>query len=141
MINPNELRIGNCIWDDTRQKIKFVNHRVISDLASHPEPLDYSPITLTPEWLERCGFKKERYTDGEFYWIKDETDYSSSPYNSQIPWKCYRMRVFKEDWYFELHENKSGYKPAIQKKCLFVHQLQNLYFALTGEELTIKETV
>ena len=27
-------------------------------------------------------------------------------------------------------------KPA---ECDYVHQLQNLYFALTGEELTIKE--
>jgi hypothetical protein len=49
MIKASDIRIGNIIWDDTRNKIKYVTHRVISDLASSAEPLPYSPIPITPE--------------------------------------------------------------------------------------------
>lgn len=44
------------------------------------------------------------------------------------------------NWYStKIYDGGSSemYEPFIKIK--FVHQLQNLYFALTGEELTIKE--
>lgn len=122
MIKASDLRIGNCIWDDTKQMVKFVNHRVISDLASSAEPLPYSPILLTPEWLERCGFKYE------------------APYYS-IGWFVLAMNTIREGsgdydgFIFKMHiEGKL--KTTVVRS---LHQLQNFYFALTSEELTIKK--
>lgn len=60
-MNAQELRIGNCIWDVTKDHVKFVNNRVIWDLSDSPTPLPYLPIKLTPEiFKDNCGFKNIR---------------------------------------------------------------------------------
>lgn len=76
------------------------------------------PIPLTEEWLLKLGFEE----------IESEEEY-------------YRYGIFKEDLNLILDndndtelEDGAGFIYIPQKiKC--VHQLQNLYFALTGEEL------
>jgi hypothetical protein len=98
---------------------------------------ELEPIPLTPEILEKCGFEEAIFTDGEKYWLKDETDYSPHPRNLKIPWKCYRVCYYMNDWYFEVHKDKYGHTPSIQTKIHSVHQLMNLYFALTNTELNI----
>jgi hypothetical protein len=70
---------------------------------------EYDPITLTEEWLLKFGFE---ITDN--FQTKD------------------RFQTHKQDgiiWF------EYGY---IVVELNYVHQLQNLYFALTNEELTIK---
>lgn len=125
MIKASELRIGNAIWDDTHNKIKWVTHRVISDLASHPSPLPCSPIPLTPEWMGRCGFSKEPNDDSNSY----ET-YSTLKMEGGIAQE-------KDGWYFRIIHIDGYYEQRVGREIENVHQLQNLYFALTGEELTI----
>lgn len=122
MIKVSELRIGNAIWDDTLNKIKWVAHRVISDLASHANPLPYSPILLTPDWMAKCGF--EWNPEGQVYCIQvGNTVYLEY----DVDFNC---SIVPETWRGQpLHlwgDNK------------YLHKLQNIYFALTGEELTIK---
>jgi hypothetical protein len=85
-------------------------------LASNAEPLPYSPISLTPEWLDRCGFKDE----GKSVYAKDHFKIGVSDQGG-ANW------VF----YFDRHLNL--------RSLHYLHQLQNLYFALTGEELAIKQ--
>tara|TARA_R110002111_G_scaffold117530_1_gene179658 strand:- start:1308 stop:1625 length:318 start_codon:yes stop_codon:yes gene_type:complete len=68
----------------------------------------HHPIPLTEEWLVKFGFSLQ---SKEMYFN----------YGMSI-WKCNEMFIC----------NKNG---MIIKH---VHQLQNLYFALTNEELTIK---
>jgi len=78
--------------------------------------LDIDPIPLTEEWLLKFGFENLSLTpkfDGSkcnftFYWEVDE---------------------------IVLREN---YEDIFITRISYVHQLQNLYFALTGEELEIK---
>ncbi len=41
-------------------------------------------------------------------------------------------------WSFEIGSTNSGFCSYRTDKIQNIHQLQNLYFALTGEELTIK---
>ena len=82
----------------------------------------FEPISLTEEWLMNLGFKKDKY------WRPNNLDY----YHSDLKEFCIisgQVRLYTDDPYefFEIPQN-------IQ----FVHQLQNLYFAITGEELTIK---
>jgi len=79
------------------------------------------PIPLTEEWLIKCGFEKlshyeEAHTEEDYVW---EIEAPRSPV------------LFLVDGIF--HEDNYGVKLQ------FVHQLQNLYYALTGSELTIKE--
>ncbi len=78
---------------------------------------NYIGVLLTEEWLEKFGFK---YIEG--LWVKKDlsmglknTDYDGDG----------------NKWHFVI-----GYM-LIEIK--HVHQLQNLYFALTGEESEIKE--
>jgi len=82
------------------------------------------PIPLTEEWLVKFGFYK-RY--GSYIWIKilagDDTDY---PITLQFTNNHTAMQICR-----------SGIGTQCAP-CSYVHQLQNLYFALTGEELTIK---
>lgn len=116
MITPNELRILNWIIHPNGKE-KPCNDRVISDLVCHPEVREkYQPISLTPEWLERCGFECETDSFGD----------------GQIA-KWYQKDEFK--W-----TNLDGlmYAGKYLEHIKFVHQLQNLIHALTGTELGIK---
>ncbi len=104
-----ELRIGNLVYA----------------LKSTPDPVvigndyniyfdrDYSPIPLTEEWLMKFGFawKNFAFRDGKF-----------------------TVRFQKE---FYVYLSVEGVRP-ITIKLDYVNQLQNLYFALTGEELDVK---
>lgn len=67
----------------------------------------YSPIPLTDEWLVNMGFNKR---SPEGYW------YDLNRISINIP-----TIEYKNNW--------------IEINLQYVHQLQNLYFALTGEEL------
>ena len=69
------------------------------------------PIPLTEEWLEKFGFEYSDLNGDSGLW-------KIPPF--QIYGKC----------------NQFIYEYALDVN--YVHQLQNLYFALTGEELTIK---
>jgi hypothetical protein len=133
MINANELRIGNLVytWDTDydfgpgnqfEEIVKEIRERVVEFKTSHAAYYEIEPILLTPEWLERCGF--ERYENG------DGNGFKCWEHN------CFGLNVFL---------NASG--EACAHWCgiacynhpQHVHQLQNLYFALTGEEVIINE--
>lgn len=121
MIQANELRIGNYVASDHfKDRDVIVKVRLIGQeqaIVEHPnglsDPLLYKgemrPIKLTEEILLMCGF-----------------DIKSVPYH------CINGNVV-------LYHSKGDflYKyTGIEIKHL--HQLQNLYFALTGKELEIK---
>ena len=78
---------------------------------------EIQPIPLTEEWLVKFGFNEINFS---YYFENIELYFQRS----------YQSYFFK--FGFEPNEKK-----AIQIK--YVHQLQNLYFALTGEELTLKQ--
>ena len=77
--------------------------------------------------MERFGFDKQI---GFFITTKSDVTLEVSENNdtSEIQWYCY-IRNY----------NKGGEDDfcQIRKDLKYVHQLQNLYFALTGEELTV----
>lgn len=77
------------------------------------------PITLTAEWFQRLGFK-EAYR-------------SSTRVRFELPNYC--------RYDFDLSSNKilQGFLFfGNYIKCNHLHQLQNIYFTLTGEELKIE---
>jgi hypothetical protein len=75
------------------------------------------PIPITEEWLTRFGFESGngRGRSKNFYY------HNSSPF---------RVEMFEEHILFKEHGN-----PRELRAIKYAHQLQNLYFALTGEEL------
>lgn len=124
-MKANELRIGNWIeWDDdSHEQFQVENITFHEFEESGDEKIyfvngglfdDMLPIPLTTEWLTKFGFEKNNGI-----WSKQ-----SLQVYQQLP---LRLFWYNEDFVVEL------------KSILYVHQLQNLYFALTGEELTIKE--
>ena len=111
MLQANELRIGNLVYDSDR-----VKPFAATDFMQNED--FYEPIPLTPEWLERMGFDNDcNATFGE--------------YNAEYRWEINVLVLWGSDGCTEGHN--------IHFPCNHVHQLQNLYFALTGEELTVKE--
>lgn len=100
----HELRIGNWLTSDDNSFWK-VDAEVIDVVGRRADHL-YAPIPLTPEMLEKCGFKVT---------ITEHT-YGNG-----------RVGIFFYVGLFTYGIAKGRY----------LHQLQNLYFALTGEELTV----
>jgi hypothetical protein len=119
-INPRELRIGNYLSVQGLQisvSITDFQRLLIPEMQLEFMGL-YKAIPLTEEWLLRCGFRDFRLLlpgDGEL----------------EIRLKGNTFHIWPTDGQTESH----NYRNHIY----FLHQLQNIYFALTGEELTIKE--
>lgn len=129
MIDPKELRIGNVVMYGSDIAIIYrlgatycySNLLIENTTGVTTDEIKYhSGIPLTEEWLLKMGFKK-RQDPGIFgMYTKDE---------------CWDLDKFEGGYYFKDHElNHINSAPMI---C--VHQMQNLFFALTGEELTIKQ--
>ena len=112
----NELRIGNLLkrLDDTIITITSEDIRIIDNWESSVDLLP-KPISLTAEWLTKFGFDGRN----DFVW----------KYNIGIQ--------IKEGKYYFAFKDLGGVLFHSLVECKYVHQLQNLYFALTGEELTI----
>lgn len=138
MIRVNELRIGNLIiamgedYDQGDNKFHDPDgdEMIVTDIdtfkAIQRDSTHYKPIPLTPEWLERCGltaFIGSTIDDNRYYLQVGNNLYLNN-YVRSGNW-C----VEPEGW------NKEQTCWSQPKS---VHQLQNLYFALTGEELNVK---
>lgn len=107
-MKPNELRIGNFVIDNLggTLKIKGIN---TESVLSH-----IKPIKLTDKWLIDFGFEKTEWdNNNSFRKMVGNNDYTI---------------VFYSNCICEIGD-------IIVKEINYVHQLQNLYFALTGNEL------
>ena len=117
-MKANELRIGNYVsvtWNGSSEITEIEQYHVrLKDGFSDIESL--RPIPLTKEWLLKFGFNANRYNDEfELYPLMFDCEYTD---------------------HGEWNISYDGHPLSTEVK--YVHQLQNLYFALTGEELTLK---
>lgn len=119
MIKANELRVGNLV----KSPINWLNPQgefmlddiIFSEVLRNYKTESLLPIPITEEWLVKFGFERAVHSNN-FY--KD---------------KCpFHIVSFNGKYVFMLRHNEEG----ILIKT--VHRLQNLYFTLTGEELTIR---
>jgi len=90
-----------------------------------------NPIELTEEFLLKCGFKEQRL-DSQ-HWFINKINKKFTFLTNDIGPDGYSEKL--EFVYVELRD--FGFELVCLK---YVHQLQNLYFALTGEELPINLT-
>jgi hypothetical protein len=139
-IIKNELRIGNLVDLGNRiVKIIEIGHLscVAADLEATQDTIeDYNrtkPIPLTEEWLEKLGLIKENQTKTlpEELQLPD-VDEDGSIFYSWVKGGVFNLEIQSngEIW-FELYSHYKHIK--------WVHELQNLYFSLTGEELTLNK--
>jgi hypothetical protein len=111
-MEAKDLRIGNITSAGVVSEIlqdRFYVHDGESSLKS--TWFDIQPIPITEEWLLKFGFE---YEDSKKELLSKHSVSFYIPYNQL---RCYG------------HPNNIKY----------IHQLQNLYFTLKGEELTIKK--
>lgn len=120
-MDPKELRLGNYILRNGELFAVEIIHG--AQLYRH-----FSPIPLTEEWLLKFGFIKKVNNGSEYlryYWDGDIMIYVGEDTNA----------MYLGD-YDEYHDCKPF--GLNEQKIQYVHQLQNLNFLLTGNELTIK---
>ena len=128
MIQANELRIGNIIIINgiTVALGTELFCLVVTNQTAPPQP-----IPLTPEILEKCGFDVVHKTNNH-YAINDPNGIKDSHKISVFP-------TINNQWHIAFSDTLNGYNDYTHTtKIQSLHQLQNLYFALTGEELTFK---
>ena len=124
MIQPNELRIGNWVnikvegkdgtFDGNYQIEEIRKDVILFNNGIHAAYRMIYPIQLTEERLLKCGFDKA----GIYYCMGGN-----------------------EDIGIVLKLNDSMYCPIITSSGIpikYLHQLQNLHFALVGKELEVK---
>ncbi len=129
-MEAKELRIGNFVKEvvykdecmaagyNPIKEVDRISDNGITFTDCYFQVIDLiEPIPLTEEWLVKFGFEDNDYTF-------DKGDF-------QISWG---LRIVssgvRSSFYLD------GYIPESFKiKIEHIHQLQNLYFALTGEEL------
>jgi len=132
MIQVNELRIGNnilllgevctieCISNlPKRKEMYWIKTKEFIDTKI----IHFKPIPLTEEILLKCGLQiREITVDG-----KQQKHYSD--------FRNIAIEVLSKDYLMlGLHKGHEHIEPI--RRVEYLHQLQNLYFALTNEELT-----
>jgi hypothetical protein len=123
-MKATELRIGNLILSRGLMcEVEKIESDGLLAQFNHTEAeMDYNRglegIPLTEEWLLKFGFGFDKI-----------------------------LGVWQQsDYFFEIEARDNGWNNVVNggeyyhgNTFYYVHQLQNLFFALTGDELTIKE--
>lgn len=142
-IKPQDLRIGNWVgraWKGipTPSGIRVTNSsplqitaidglwvRVCREDSNNSYVMLYDeiePIPLTDKLMRKCGFAKQ-----EKYGCYVSTDCE----NVEV---VIAKKLLYTDAYIVVNDYRT--QPCIH--CRYLHELQNCYFAITGEELDIK---
>jgi hypothetical protein len=139
-MEAKDLSIGNLVERDGNilEVIRIAKDGVINyDLVKESKGMHVNsgiviPIPLTEEWHDKFGIKKNGFNSFEY----------------KLPNKLnlYLTVIFTGD-YVMIRQGKkksidddmiSIWNKDLIKRDMFVHEWQNLYFALTSEELIIK---
>jgi hypothetical protein len=124
----SQFRLGNLLQDGVSKTLLKVIEVSEKDLTTYVIdrsmfPLEKGwftdPIPITEEWLLKLGF------------ITSDWDNNSS----------FRLMIGNNEYTMVFRKENSlvcEIGDLFVKDVLYVHQLQNIYFSLTGEELTIK---
>lgn len=154
-MKATELRIGN-VYNSVKFRtaveceltdLAELCHR--SDGAYNDPPIDemFEPIPLTELWLLRFGFEKwgnEPFTPHEnhlIYCLSNAID-GTSDFKVYLSESWYGAKELTPEEILKHTEKHWGIKIDYDilyfyYELKYVHQLQNLYFSLTGEELII----
>ena len=131
-LKANELRIGNYIKFKSTGEVERV-YNIINDFRwiggvseknkksvdiNSVDIADAESIPLNEEWLVKFGF--EKHFGNNNHLLYSLPNLTLVKYEKETDFNGYWLKY---------------YQGKFPKKLKYVHQLQNLYFALTGEEL------
>ncbi len=131
MIDVNELRLGNYILQKQNNKISAVACSFIHFEWMQKGYKDLYPIVLKPELVEKHGFIENK----KYPLLPDAHEYILA-----VPVQGSN----KNEIVVYVKNNKECFGRAVvnnfpaSNNFYHLHQLQNLYFALTGREMEIK---
>ena len=117
-MKANELRIGNWI-NDSNDIVKAELYHIQSLLDGLD---DFGGVPLTEEWLVKFGFEKNTGLYNNYSMVFDE-------------YMC-SVQIVDGVWLFSNDVSDAGCYVFTDFK--YVHELQNLVFALSKQELKIK---
>ncbi len=131
-MEAKELRIGNIVYSKMFERDRIVGIIGRNNLLSYECEnggldgtigiIDANPIPLTEEWLLKFGFEK----------------ISELEYNIKLG-VLISICIDISDYSYAIYDNTGNFNKGAYPTSLvsskYVHQLQNLYFALTGKEL------
>jgi hypothetical protein len=119
-VKASELRVGNWVFNyKSKDPVKvYANALKIAELDED----FFAPIPLTPELLEKSGFEQTSnyHPEGPVHTLKHRNGF-----------------VFEVAYLYQMVDVKQNIGQIRIQQIKYVHQLQNLFFALTGEELNI----
>lgn len=117
MVNKTEIRIGNLLWPDAPVQGYFFVSEIIEDAVNLENTFikkfsEVEPVPITSEFLRQAGFVYGRkFCGSDFYDLKLKRDFLGN-----------------EAWEFRRNNKEL-------RDMQYIHQVQNLYYAISGEEL------
>ena len=122
-MTANELRIGNLIFSPLNKKDYAISQSNLCDFANgfiHIEPIPLTEECLLEFGFEQCGYEMLSWQHPKLPGFElDGINWADA---GHIEYQFLNYQI--GDSIFRIH---------------YIHQLQNLYFALTGEELKQQE--
>ena len=129
-MEAKNFRIGNIIRPFTQDgyelEIRPLKASEFFMVDNHPEST--KPVELTKDWLIKFGF-----TDGNKCY--------KNAYSFEVLKTDFYLRPSYQDglyWGFNISDEKLDCELNDVKPLKYVHELQNLFFAITGTELELK---
>lgn len=133
MINASELRLGSLVLHKSNGRISMIPCNYVHfDLLSKGETASFFPVVLKPELLVKCGFVENR-------------DYPLAPQSREFILVLPVIGSNKNEIYGYVKSNGECFVRAtvngaiVSNNFFHMHQLQNLYFSLTSQELEVKK--
>ena len=133
MVNASELRLGNYILFKINGKISMVACDFTHFEQLHKgDPASFYPVMLKPELLQKCGFSENK-------------DYPLLPQAREFKLVLPVIGNNNNELYGYVKNNGECFVRATVNNNVAsvnffqLHQVQNLFFCLTGKELEIKK--
>lgn len=128
-MKPTELRIGNLLRDAVTKTELQVIELTKEDIICHV--IDRSKFPLQDGWsLDPIPITVDNILDFKFEEIENNHPFANH--------RAFEKSGLHIKIYYSTHTKAIWYNGFHLKNCiLFVHELQNLFYALTGEELTV----
>lgn len=119
-MKASDLRVGNYLTRKSNpDSLCIVNWGIIKDFEMG-ELTDYIPIPISEKWFERFGFEKDSSSNFAITQTPEGISYCDSLYIH-----TYGTALPENERDYHIHNTSIKY----------VHQLQNIYHALIGEDL------
>ena len=140
MIKTKYLRLGNYVTNNsgfTMYVVGIYEDTILLNFEGNKGEIldvkekDLISIPITENRLLKCGFKKEPNLDDTAEFIIGDFSIQRETYRNQ-------KGKFKNEFrYWIQHINENGIRKQIAIEIKYLHQLQNLFWCLSGKELEI----